>query len=81
MQTAGEELNPNAASWVGSASLAPSSSTKVALQTAMAVVNDREERRARVLFDCGSQRSLITAKAVADLGLVPSVIFKTLLLG
>ena len=72
VQTAGEVLNPNAASWVGSASLAPSSSTKVALQTAMAVVNDKKERRARVLFDCGSQRSFITAKAVEDLGLVPS---------
>ena len=72
MQTAGDVLNPSAPSWVGTASLAPASSTKVALQTAMAVVNDKKERRARVLLDCGSQKSFIAAKAVEDLGLVPS---------
>ena len=71
-QATGTSLNPNVALWVGNASSAPYSSNKVALQTAIAVVNGRGERKVRVLFDCGSQRSFITAKAVSDLGLVPA---------
>ena len=44
-------LNPNASAYVGNTGLERS----VALQTAMAKVNDKEEGKVRVLFDSGSQ--------------------------
>ena len=58
-------LNPAASSWTGSIQ----SEGEVALQTALAVVNDKKERRVRVLFDSGSQKSFITARAVRELEL------------
>eukprot|EP00795_Rhopilema_esculentum_P017366 gene17366-biopygen6317 len=61
-------LDPNATSWVGNTA---GSGEKVALQTALANVNARKECRVRVLFDNGSQKTFITAEAVAKLGLEP----------
>ena len=52
-------LNPSATSWVGNTG----SGTKVALQTALENVNALRGGKVRVLFDTGSQRSFITAKA------------------
>ena len=49
-------LNPHASTWVGSTG----SEGGVALQTALAVVDDKKESRVRVLFDTGSQKSFIT---------------------
>ena len=59
-------LNPAATSWVGTTG---SSGDTVVLQTALAKVNDKKECRVRVLFDTGSQKTFITAKAVGRLGL------------
>ena len=61
-------LNPSATSWVGSTD---SSEGKVALQTALAVINGKKECKVRVLFDTGSHKSFITAEAVGKLGLRP----------
>ena len=65
-QSSATALNPTASSWVGTNG---SKSARVALQTALAQVNEKEECRGRVLFDTGSQRSFITAKAVKRLDL------------
>jgi len=59
--------NASAPSWVGSTC----SGDSVALQTALGSVNDKREGKVRVLFDSGSHRSFITAKAVKALGLRP----------
>ena len=61
-------LNVHAASWVGNAA---SSGVQVALQTALACVNSEREKKVRVLFDSGSQKTFISAKAVNRLGLEP----------
>ena len=61
-------LDPAAPAWVGKTG---SSEGRVALQTALAVVNGKSENRVRVLFDTGSHKSFITAKAVGKLGLRP----------
>ena len=61
-------LNPQATSWVGNS---VSSGEKVALQTALARVNGKKGCKVGVLFDSGSQRSFISARAVSSLGLVP----------
>ena len=58
-------LDPNASAYVGNTG----SERSVALQTALAKVNDKEEGKVRVLFDSGSQKSFITVKAVKRLGL------------
>ena len=60
-------LNVNAPIWTGSTGFRNS----VALQTALAKVNERKEKRVRVLFDTGSHKSFITARAVETLGLRP----------
>ena len=60
-------LDPNATAWTGTTG----SEGKVALQTALAVVNGKKGSRMRVLFDSGSHRSFITAKAVSKLDLRP----------
>ena len=60
-------LDPNVASWVG----ITGSGTRVALQTALANGNGKRESKVRVLFDTGSQKSFITAKAIGNLGLRP----------
>ena len=60
-------LNANAVSWVGSTG----SGKSVALQTALANVNGKEESRVRCLFDTGSHKSFITAEAVDPLCLRP----------
>ena len=60
-------LNVNAASWVGSTG----SGDRVALQTALAKVNAKKESKVRVLFDTGSHKSFISAKAVSKLNLRP----------
>eukprot|EP00794_Sanderia_malayensis_P018427 gene18427-biopygen12366 len=60
-------LDPSAPTWVGSTC----SGNEVALQTALAYVDDQREQKVRVLFDSGSQRSFISAKAVKTLGLRP----------
>jgi len=44
---------------------------KVALQTALAVINVRKDCRVRVLFDSGSQKSFIITKAVGNLYIRP----------
>ena len=44
---------------------------RVALQTALAVVNGKREEKVRVLFDTGSHRSFITVKAPSNLRLRP----------
>ena len=59
------ELDPTASAWVGSTG----SEGNVALQTALALVNGKD--RVRVLFDIGSHKSFITAKAVGRLRLRP----------
>ena len=63
----GSKLSPSAPAWVGSMC----SGDSVALQTALANVNDKKECNVRVLFDSGSHRSFISAKAVENLGLRP----------
>ena len=62
-------LDPNANVWVGNTG----SEGNVALQTALAKVDAKKEGNVtvRVLFDAGSQKSFITAKAVGRLGLRP----------
>eukprot|EP00794_Sanderia_malayensis_P012188 gene12188-biopygen9724 len=60
-------LNPAANAWVG----CTGSGERVALQTALASVNGNRESRVRVLFDSGSHKSFIWAKAVDRLGLRP----------
>ena len=60
-------LNVNAPIWTGSTG----SGNSVALQTALAKVNERKECTVRVLFDTGSHKSFITARAVETLGLRP----------
>ena len=59
------KLNPSATAWVGSMC----SGDSVALQTALANVNDKKDGNVRVLFDSGSHRSFISADTVAKLGL------------
>ena len=61
-------LDPTASTLVGKTG---SSEGRVALQTALAVVNGNSESKVRVLFDTGSHKSFITAKAVGKLGLRP----------
>eukprot|EP00794_Sanderia_malayensis_P001248 gene1248-biopygen477 len=61
-------LNPAANAWVG----CTGSGERVALQTALASVNGNRESRVRVLFDSGSHKSFIWAKAVDRLGLRPT---------
>ena len=61
------KLSPNAPAWAGSMC----SGDSVALQTALAKVNDKKGCNVRVLFDSGSHRSSISAKAVENLGLRP----------
>ena len=63
----GSKLSPIAPAWVGSMC----SGDSVALQTALANVNDKKDCNVRVLFDSGSHRSFISAKAVENLGLRP----------
>eukprot|EP00794_Sanderia_malayensis_P016165 gene16165-biopygen13734 len=60
-------LDPTASAWVGNTG----SEGRVALQTALAVVNGTREGKVRVLFDTGSHKTFITAKAVSKLGLRP----------
>ena len=60
-------LSPSAPAWVGSTC----SGSEVALQTALAKVDDKNERNVRVLFDSGSHRSFVTARAVETFGLRP----------
>ena len=60
-------FNPQASSWVGSTG----SEGGVALQTALAVVNDKRESKVRVLFDTGSHKTFITEKAVCENELRP----------
>ena len=66
-------LNPNATSWVGSTGTSPPPPDErgVALQTALARVGDKKESKVRVLFDSGSQKTFISAKAVDRLALKP----------
>ncbi|XP_065053577.1 uncharacterized protein LOC135682559 isoform X2 [Rhopilema esculentum] len=65
-------LNPNATTWVGSTESSTSApDERVALQTALARVKGRRESRMRVLFDTGSQKTFISAKAVDRLALKP----------
>ena len=61
-------LNVHAASWVGNSA---SSGAQVALQTALACVNSEGEKKVRVSFDSGSQKTFISAKAINRLGLEP----------
>ena len=58
-------LDPTAKSWVGNVT----SGSNVALQTALAVIDNKKEGKVRVLFDSGSQKSFVTAKTVSKLGL------------
>ena len=58
-------LDPNANSWTGNVT----SGSNVALQTALAFVDEKKEEKVRVLFDSGSQKSFVTAKTVSKLGL------------
>ena len=46
-------------------------STRVVLQTAQAQALGRSKRRVRILFDTGSHKSFITARAAASLELQP----------
>ena len=63
-------LNPNASSWlVGS--IGSASQERVALQTALANVEGKKEVKMRVMFDTGSQKTFITAKAVNKSGAKP----------
>ena len=66
-QPKSSNLNPNASAYVGNTG----SGRSVALQTALAKVNDKKEGNVRVLFDSGSHKSFVTAKAVGRLGLRP----------
>ena len=59
------QLYPSVTSWVGNTG----SGTKVALQTDFANVSVLRGGEVRVLFDTGSHRSFITAKAVEHLEL------------
>ena len=61
------QLNASAASWVGSTG----SGERVALQIALAKVNEKEECKVRVLFDTGSHKSFVTTEAVHTLSLRP----------
>ena len=61
------QLDPQAASWVGNTG----SEVRVALQTALAVVDGKRDRMVRVLFDTGSHKTFITSKAVGKLELKP----------
>ena len=61
-------LNPTATTWTGTTG---SPGERVAFQTALANVDGKKECRVQVLFDTGSQRTFITAKAVGRLGLKP----------
>ena len=67
VQPKSSNLNPNANAYVGNTG----SGRSVALQTALAKVNDKKEGNVRVLFDSGSHKSFVTAKAVDRLGLRP----------
>ena len=57
-------LDPNATSWAGSTT----SGNKVALQTALGFIDDKRERKVRVLFDSKSQKSFVTSEAVCMMG-------------
>eukprot|EP00794_Sanderia_malayensis_P012361 gene12361-biopygen9857 len=61
------QLDPQATSWVGNTG----SEGRVALQTALAVVDGKSDRMVRVLFDTGSHKTFITSKAVSKLELKP----------
>ena len=65
--TVSAALDPNAASWVSNTS----SGDKVALQTALVVVNGKREQKVMVLFDTGSHKTFITSAAVHSLGMEP----------
>ena len=60
-------LNANVVSGVGSTG----SGERVALQTALANANGKEESRVRCRFDAGSHKSFITSKAVDRFSLRP----------
>eukprot|EP00794_Sanderia_malayensis_P003850 gene3850-biopygen3279 len=59
------QLDASASAWVGNIG----SGERVALQTALTMVGGKRECLVRVLFDRGSQKSFITAKAASRLGL------------
>eukprot|EP00794_Sanderia_malayensis_P019302 gene19302-biopygen16181 len=61
------QLDASTSAWVGNTG----SGERVALQTALAMVDGKRECVVRVLFDTGSQKSFITAKAASRLGLRP----------
>ena len=65
--TSASMLNVNAPIWAGSTC----SRNSVALQTALAKLNERKERTLRVLLDTGSHKSFISARAVETLDLRP----------
>ena len=44
------------------------SGVQLALQTALACLNREKEKQVRVMFDSGSQKTFISAKAVSKLG-------------
>ena len=56
---------------VDSTNLHVVTSTRVVLQTAQAQALGKSKRRVRILFDTGSHKSFITARAAASLGLQP----------
>ena len=64
-QPSAPQLDPNANAWVGNTG----SGASIALQTALANVDGKEGCNVRVLFDTGSHKTFITAKAVSRLGL------------
>ena len=66
------ELNPAAAPFVGQNNAIDARlRQRVALQTAIAKVNEANCRKVRVLFDSGSQRTFVTIRAAKCLGLEP----------
>ena len=56
---------------VDSTNLHVVTSTRVVLQTAQAQALGKSKRRVRILFDTGSHKSFITARAATSLGLQP----------
>ena len=71
-QASNVELNPAAAPFVGQGSAIDAHSRqRVALQPAIANVNEANCRKVRVMFDSGSQRTFVTIKAAKGLGIEP----------
>eukprot|EP00794_Sanderia_malayensis_P018483 gene18483-biopygen15572 len=65
-------LDAEATAWVGSTGLvSPSSVERVALQTVLESVEGRERSRVRVMYDSGSQKLFVFAKAVNSLNIEP----------